>query len=344
MKEPGVTIVILNFNGLNDTKECLKSLLNTKYDNFKIIIADNGSVINEAKILKNGFKNNKIKIFRFNKNYGFSGGNNKIIKKIKSKYIVLLNNDTTVNPNWLKPLIDFFEKDKSIGVVQPKILWHKDKKYFDYAGACGGFMDKYGYAFTKGRIFEYREKDRGQYDYKSEILWASGACMAIRNEALKKTGLFDPIFFNYMEEIDLCFRMRNAGYKILFQPKSVIFHKVAASASKTAFKKRFWEHRNNLLLIIKNFPAKDLATLFPQRIVMENISIFYYLFKKRFKHALAALLSEFSIIYFLPIILKKRKSANINGNTKNFIYNKSIVFYYFLKNKKSFPKFLKKNK
>lgn len=338
MKLPKVTIVILNYNGANDTRECLKSLLKTRYHNLKIIVVDNGSKINEAEILEKEFPNKKINFIRLSKNLGFSGGNNRVLLKIKSKYAALLNNDTIVSSTWLSPLVEIMEKDKSIAIAQPKILWAKNKKFFDYAGACGGFIDVFGHVFTKGRIFNTIEMDKKQYNSMSNIFWASGAAMLIRKNIFDELGYFDERFFNYMEEIDLCYRIQQADYRIVYQPNSYIYHKVASTAAKKMFKKRFWEHRNNLLLMLKNYPLFKLILFFPIRILFEYISMLYYLYIKRFDYALAVLLSQLSLISMSPLILYQRlhTKQKENDKMKKLIYQKSIVVSYFLLNKKRF--------
>jgi len=338
MRYPKVTIIILNYNGFNDTKKCLKAIAKTKYSNFKVIIADNGSSENEAETLKKTYIDKRFQFVRFNKNLGFSGGNNKILKYTKSKYVILLNNDTQVPPNWLAPLIKTMEKDNSIAVAQPKILWLKNKKYFDYSGACGGFIDMFGYPFTRGRIFDTQEVDKGQYNSMKDIFWASGAAMILRRSIFDKVGYFDELFFNYMEEIDLCFRIRKAGFRIVCEPKSYIFHKVASTASRQIFKKRYWEHRNNLLLILKNYSTLKIILFFPLRIFFEYLSLFYYIRHKKIKYALAVLLSQLSLVRFGPIILwrktayKQTKAAKINKT----IYKGSIILSYFILRKRTY--------
>ncbi|MBI2074531.1 MAG: glycosyltransferase family 2 protein [Candidatus Levybacteria bacterium] len=338
MKNPAVTIVILNFNGIRDTRICLKSLIKTSYNNCNILVVDNGSTKNEALILAKEFKFKNIKFIRFPKNLGFSGGNNAVIPTIKTKYITLLNNDTIVPPKWLELLIDTLEKDNSIAAVQPKILWEKNKKYFDYAGACGGFIDIFGYTFTKGRIFDSIEEDKKQYDYPCDIFWASGAAMVIRNNIFKEVGYFDERFFNYMEEIDLCYRINQAGFRIVCQPNSYIYHKVASTASKHMLKKRFWEHRNNLFLLIKNYPLNKLILIFPIRILLECLSILYYIYKRRYSFALAVILSQLSLLYLYPAIIFERiKIKRIeNPRINKLIYKNSIVISYFILNKHKF--------
>ena len=338
MKIPKVSIIILNYNGLTDTKKCLNSLLKTKYSNFEVIVADNGSKTDESLILKKKFTDKRFKFIRFEKNYGFSGGNNRVVNLINSKYIALLNNDTIVTPNWLNPLIKTLEEDNTIAVVQPKILWMDNKRYFDYAGACGGFIDILGYPFTKGRIFYTQEKDKGQYDSISDIFWASGAAMIIRRNIFKKIGYFDERFFNYMEEIDLCFRIHRAGFRVICNPKSVIYHKGAVSSSGNEMKKRFWEHRNNLLLILKNYPLRTLVYVIPIRLFLEIISIFHYAIKTKFDFVQSVILSLISLSIIAPsILLGNNHRINLDAYKKNnLIFKNSIVLKYFIFKKRKF--------
>lgn len=335
-----VAIIILNYNGFEDTKKCIKSILNTTYKNFEVFVIDNGSKENEAEQLKKIFAGKKLTFLRNEKNLGFTGGNNKILRKLKHEYVVLLNNDVVVTPHWLTPLVQTLEKNKNIAVVQPKILWLTDKRYFDYAGACGGFIDIFGYPFTRGRIFNSIEMDHGQYDTQRDIFWASGAAMIIRRKIFDKVGYFDERFFNYMEEIDLCYRILQQGYRIVCEPSSVVYHKVAGTASRNDLKKRFWEHRNNLLFVVKNFPPLHLISVFPLRILLEYVSVCYYIFTRRFDFAFAVILSQLSLLWMIPIILFPRIKISHKDipNIKKIMYGGSVVFTHFILRKKRFSK------
>lgn len=333
---PAVSVIILNHNGIKDTIKCLKSLLKTNYKNIKVIVVDNGSEENETEKLKKIFKSKKIKYVRSPKNLGFCGGNNMMLKTVKTKYVALLNNDTEVTSNWLNPLVKLMEEDRKIAVTQPKILWLKNKKYFDYSGACGGFIDIFGYPFTRGRIFDTQEIDRGQYDNITDIFWASGAAMMIRTKVLNEVGFFDELFFNYMEEIDLCFRINRAGHRIVSNPKSVIYHKVASTASRNSLRKRYWEHRNNLLLILKNYPAKKLIFIFPARIILEYISVFYYLYMKRIDYAAAVIKGQIALMYLLPKMIHAKRKLIYDKKVKNLTFHKSILLSYFIFKKRKY--------
>lgn len=340
MVYPSISVVILNFNGFRDTKKCITSVLQSQYKNLKIIVVDNGSVRNEAELLKNIFTDKRIRFIRFDKNYGFTGGNNRILKTIREKYVVLLNNDVTVTPRWLQPIIKVLENNKQIAVAQPKILWARKKTHFDYAGACGGYIDTFGYPFTKGRIFSTQEKDTGQYDTISDVFWASGAAMVIRTSVFKKIGYFDTQFFNYMEEIDLCYRINKAGFRIVCIPKTIVYHKGAATSSKNELKKRFWEHRNNLLMITKNFSFRRLLLVLPIRFILEYVSILYYLINRRGDYASAVVLSQLSYFSMAPRILISRltKRNKKKSRGEQYIFNNSIIFQYFIRRKLTYAK------
>jgi hypothetical protein len=338
MNLPNVAVVILNYNGWRETVKCLKSVLLTDYPHFTIHVIDNGSKHNELAILKRRFSDPRIVFHRIIKNVGYSGGNNYIFDKVHDKYIALVNNDVEVPRDWLKPLVRVLERDKTIAIVQPKILWFKNKRYFDYSGACGGYIDIFGYPFTRGRIFNTIEEDNGQYDKEVDLFWASGATMLMRMSALRKVGGFDERFFNYMEEIDLCFRLHRAGYRVVFTPKSYVYHKVAATLSRKPIKKRFWEHRNNILMIIKNYPLGKLFFILPIRIFFEYLSFIYYLGTQQFDYALAVIYSQISLFYMGPLFFIERlgKSVKETSKMKKIIYSNSIVVDYYLFKKRHY--------
>lgn len=337
MKKPLVSIIILNFNGFQDTKTCLTSLKKTTYSNSEILVIDNGSYEDEGNLIRQEF-GNFANTFRLKKNRGFTGGNNWALKRTTGKYIVLLNNDTEVEPEWLDYLVDVMEKDSKIAAAQPKILLMKNKKYFDYAGAAGGYIDKYGYPFTRGRIFDTIEKDKGQYNNPCDIFWASGAACIIRKSAIKKLGgLFSQNLFNYMEEIDFCWRAWNKGYRVVFAPNSIVYHKVAATSKKDLYKKRFWEHRNNLFILTRNLERKDLIKILPFRFFLEIITYLYYLSSPStggFKYASYLFAAHLDYL---------RKSINVRLARKRYktyqklpIFPGSIVNEYYIKGNKQF--------
>jgi hypothetical protein len=337
MKKPIVTIIVLNFNGYQDTNKCLKSIKNTKYRNYEIILVDNGSDTKEAQKLKkdssNLFKGGKrVKFLRLKKNLGFTGGNNLALKKARGKYIVLLNNDTVVDKGWLSPLVEYMQKHKNVAVVQPKILQLNDNDRFDYAGAAGGFIDKYGYPFTRGRIFNTQEKDLGQYDKISKIFWASGAACMIRRSAIKKVGgLFSENLFNYMEEIDFCWRAWNAGFKVMYHPDSIVYHKGASTAKRNLYKKRFWEHRNNLFILARNLDLNEFITILPLRALMEFATYLKYIAKGEWTYLRSLFFAHLD--FFTKLFIVRLKRNRLPNYKRKPVYPGSIVYDYFLRNK-----------
>lgn len=335
--DPKVSIIILNYNGLVDTRVCLKSLLSTKYTNFNVFIVDNGSRKNEARILKSEFKNPRLKFVRFNKNWGFAEGNNKVLRRLSSKYVVFLNNDTKVTPDWLTELILEAERDGDIAVVQSKILSLKKPSYFEYAGAAGGFLDKLGYPFARGRIGFHLEKDVGQYNNTRDIFWASGTCMMVQRDVFIKLGGFDKEFFAYQEEIDYCWRVKRAGYRVICAPKSVIYHLGMGTSFKLLPQKTFWVHRNNLKLIFRNMSFTNLVWVIPLRLVLDWLSTFFYLITGRFRFVWSVFRAH--INFFLRLKGDYRKRLDY-GNKFGFIDSElsqiSIYWQYFVKGKRRF--------
>lgn len=336
---PTVSIIILNFNGITDTRTCLHSVLKTKYPNFRIIVVDNGSAVNEIEALLQEFESLKIQWYRFKKKLGFAGANNKILKMVKSKYIALLNNDTIVNPLWLRNLIQTLDKDKKIAVGQSKILSLTHNTYFEYAGAAGGLIDCLGYPYARGRIGFHLEQDNGQYNDVREIFWASGTAMIIRRSAIKEAGFFDPDLHSYVEEQDFCWRVKKAGYKVVFVPSSVVYHKGLGSWGKYQTKKTFLIHRNSLMVLLEHMSLRRLVWVFPIRILMDYASIFYYIYTKRTDFILPVLLAHISLVAHIRKIVVKRRHSFWNRNRRiveKEMWPISIMWEYFIKGKKKY--------
>ncbi|MDR1098088.1 MAG: glycosyltransferase family 2 protein [Tannerella sp.] len=256
-----LSVVILNWNGKALMEEFLPSVIrHTPAGIAEITVADNGSTDDSIEMLEEKFP--AVKIIRLDKNYGFAEGYNRAIRQIKSTYTVLLNSDVEVTPDWIRAPLHVLESDVSIAAVQPKIRAQRNRKYFEYAGAAGGFIDIYGYPYCRGRILSVVEEDRGQYDTPAEILWASGACLFIRTETYLKEGGLDAVFFAHQEEIDLCWRLRSRGYRIVCTPSSVVYHVGGATLSTESPQKTFLNFRNNLLMLYKNLPEKEIRRVF----------------------------------------------------------------------------------
>jgi len=331
-----VAVVILNWNGKTFLEQFLPSVTNYS-ENARIIVADNNSTDTSISFLQENYP--KIKIIVLDKNYGFAGGYNKALKKVDSEYYVLLNSDVEVTENWLNPMIELLENDQSIVACQPKIKDYNNKPYFEYAGASGGFIDKYGYPFCRGRIFEKLEEDKGQYDNVTEIFWASGACLFIRSEQYHKIGGFDEFFFAHMEEIDLSWRLKNQGHKIMVCPSSIVYHIGGATLNKTKPKKTFLNFRNSLLTLHKNLPKKNRFRIIITRLCLDGIAgtIFFISFKPL--HTWAIIRSHFS--FFRAISQNKMKRIPPLDENLTGLINKSVVKAYFLKQCKTFTVFIK---
>ena len=342
---PLVSIIILNLNGGEVTKRCLNSVLKTNYSNFEVILVDNGSSSKEREELKKLYKG-KVKFIFNKKNLGYAGGNNIGAEKAKGKYLVFLNNDVEVPSDWLLFPIQKMEVDKNIAFLQPKIKWLKNKSFFEYAGGAGGYIDIFGYPFSRGRIFGCLEEDVGQYNDGKEIFWASGVALFCRKKIFKKLGMFDPIFFAYSEEIDLCFRAHRAGFKVIYYPLSTVFHLGGFTANRNPPFKIFLIHRNHLILMIKNLNFLEIILLFIPRIFMDFVAIIYYLAHYRsLRSSLAVIKAYNSLIRLLPKIINKRKNSNIKnfGYPKfgNLVHRGSILWEYFILGKKRYSEIVK---
>lgn len=269
-------IVILNWNGKKFLAQFLPSLIqNTQNTDSVIIIADNDSKDDSIEFLKTNYPD--IKQIIFDKNFGFTGGYNRALAQIEAEYFVLLNSDVEVTPNWLDPLINLLDSDKSIAAVMPKILSFSNRNEFEYAGAAGGFIDKYGYPFCRGRILGTIEKDLDQYNDTKEIFWATGACFVVRAELFSRIGGFDDDFFAHMEEIDLCWRFKNQGYKIAYCAQSAVYHVGGGTLPNNNPYKLYLNFRNNLILLYKNLPEELLMRILFTRLVLDGISALLFL-------------------------------------------------------------------
>jgi GT2 family glycosyltransferase len=271
-------VVILNWNGKALLERFLPFLV--QYTNpalADIVVADNGSTDDSLEFLTKHYP--KIQTILLDVNYGFADGYNKALKSIDSEYVVLLNSDVEVGENWLQPAINYLDEHPDVVALQPKVLSYRDKSVFEYAGAAGGFIDMYGYPFCRGRIFGTLEKDEGQYDEPIDILWASGACLFIRTAEFKSIGGFDEYFFAHQEEIDLCWRLRIQGKRIVCFPQSVVYHLGAATLKREDPQKTYLNYRNNLLMLFKNLPEPHFQKVMNVRFFLDYLSALLFLLK-----------------------------------------------------------------
>lgn len=267
-------VVILNYNGAGMLRRFLPSVI--KYSpEASIYVADNGSSDESCDVVRNEFP--AVKLMVLDHNYGFAEGYNRALAQVDEEYAVLLNSDVEVTRGWLSPMTQFLDSNPEVAACQPKLLSFKQKDFFEYAGAAGGFIDKWGYTFCRGRIFNTVERDSGQYDDTTDVFWATGAALMIRNEVYKNNGGLDGRFFAHMEEIDLCWRLRSRGYRIACVPQSHVYHVGGATLKKENPQKRYLNFRNNLLMIYKNAPDCQLKKIMLFRKVFDNVAALKFL-------------------------------------------------------------------
>ena len=326
-----IAVVILNWNGAKLLEQFLPSVIEHS-DVATIYVVDNASTDSSIEVLKTKFPS--VNIIQNDGNYGFAKGYNVALQQVEEDYYALVNSDVEVTEGWLSPILTVFDKELNVSIIQPKILDYKNKEYFEYAGAAGGFIDQYGYPFCRGRIFDTIEKDNGQYDDETEIFWASGACFFIRKEIYRKLNGFDCDFFAHQEEIDLCWRAFNMGYKAKYTSKSVIYHIGGATLKESNPKKTFLNFRNSLLMLTKNLPKHNLASIIFVRLLLDGLAGIQFLFKGKFNHFWVIIKAHFHYYHLINKTLKKRKAPQ----SENYYYIKSIVYKYFVKNGTIFEK------
>lgn len=339
-KLASVAVVILNYNGKNLMEKFLPSVSRSSYENTDRIIADNCSTDDSIAFLNKKYPD--FKIVQLPANYGFAKGYNEALKQIKADYFAILNSDVEVADQWIEPVIELMEADPAIGVCQPKILAFNDKRLFEYAGACGGLLDKWAYPFCRGRIFDTVEKDDGQYDQVEEIFWASGAALFIRADLFHQLGGFDEDYYAHQEEIDLCWRVKRAGYKVMVQPKSVVYHLGGGTMSYQNPQKTYLNFRNSLFSIIKNEKRSKLYWLIPLRLILDGLAGCQFLLKGRFSHVPSILKAHGSFYKSYFKYLKKKAfyddliakiSISDEPNQKGR-FNGSIIWNYYVLGKK----------
>ena len=335
---PSVAVVILNWNGKHFLEKYLSHVLASTYQNKKIIVADNASTDDSINFLKQHYPSVEIIINASNE--GFAKGYNLALKKVEADYFVLLNSDVEVTPNWMEPIVHLMENDKMIGACQPKLLDEKNKKYFEYAGACGGWIDTFGYPFARGRVLEEMEEDKGQYNTAVPCFWASGAAMFVRASLFNSLGGLDEYFFAHQEEIDLCWRMQRAGYKIYVEPASIVYHVGGGTLPKGNSKKTYLNFRNNLIMIYKNSSAKALFLKMPIRFGLDALAAYKGLFSGDGGYFMAIAKAH---LHFAKWVLSHKKNTEQIVSNKiqlNGVYSGSILWQYYVRNKKIFSRFI----
>lgn len=332
-----IAIVILNWNGKKLFKKFLPSVIeNSKEKNIEIIVADNGSTDQSISYLQQNFP--LIKIIDLKKNYGFAEGYNRALKQVEADYFVLLNSDVKVSGNWITPCIKQFEANEKIAVVQPKILSYNHPGNFEYAGAAGGFIDKFGYPFCRGRILNQTEKDNKQYNKSTQLFWASGACMFVKADAFRDIGGLDGDFWAHMEEIDLCWQLKNKGFKIIYEPQSVVYHLGGGTLPYESPQKVYLNFRNNLWMLFKNLPKPQFKRILIIRMVLDGVAAIKFLGGFQFKNFWAVAKAHVAFYQNLSKLIHKRKEIQKQVLVKIHpeTYTKSIMWKFFIQKKHKF--------
>jgi GT2 family glycosyltransferase len=305
-------VVVLNWNGTAWLEKFLANLVKHSQE-ATVFVADNASTDDSVDFVKSNFPS--VKIIINASNGGYAKGYNDALKQIDAEYFVLINSDIEVTEDWLSPVIDLMDSDNKIAACQPKVLDYNNRSKFEYAGASGGFIDNLGYPFCRGRIFDDIEQDNGQYNDSIEVFWATGACLFVRASHYNEVGGLDEDFFAHQEEIDLCWRLKNKGYKVMVQPKSVVFH-VGGGTLNAGFPfKTHLNFRNNLFMLFKNLPTYSLFTTIPARLLLDGVAALTFLNKpKGLEHVLAIAKAHFIFYFEIPKLMTKRQKIKQKNN------------------------------
>ena len=326
-------VVILNWNGIKWIQKFLPTIIE-KSNEANIYIADNASSDESVDFVNNNYPS--VKIIQNSSNEGYAKGYNDALKKLDEKYYILINSDIEVTDNWINPIINLMEQDTSIAACQPKILDYTNRDNFEYAGASGGYIDNLGYPYCRGRIFSDLEKDVNQYDDIKEVFWASGACLFIRAESFKDINGFDNDFFAHQEEIDLCWRLKNNGFKVMVNPKSTVFHVGGGTLKSASPFKTYLNFRNNLFMLFKNLPFLKLLVTLLLRLPLDGIAALTFIKKEKgILHVLSVLRAHLVFYVSIPLLFIKR----VRINQKNNLVGKSnfsILYKYYIMGIKKF--------
>lgn len=330
---PKVAIVILNWNGIDYLRKFLPYVLTSVWPNLEIVVGDNASTDGSVAFVKGAFPD--ITVIQNADNFGFTGGYNRVLEQVVADYYILLNSDVEVSPGWIAPVIELMESDPLIAAAAPKIKAYLQKDHFEHAGAAGGFIDAFGYPFCRGRMFYEIEEDKGQYNESGEIFWASGAALFIKKKCWDEAGGFDDRFFAHMEEIDLCWRLKNMGYKIMYCAQSEVFHVGGGTLNTENPFKTYLNFRNNLLLLKKNLPYWRSVFVIGIRYWMDLMALFRFLNEGKRKDAAAVSKAHRN---FLRHIFQSEKHIHISADKSRLkgMYKGSIVAAFFIKKKTTF--------
>lgn len=331
-------VVILSYNGRKWHELFLPLIVAEAHTGYEVIVVDNASTDDTLSYVQENFPS--VKTLQIAINRGFANGYYEALNQIQAKYYVLLSADFEVTQGWFPPLINAMQRYTGLAACQPKVRYWREREYFEYAGAGGGFMDKWGYLFCRGRIFNDLEKDEGQYNDDIEVFWASGGCFMVRADLYHKMGGLDPDLYAHMEEVDLCWRLKNAGYKIGYIGQSTVYHVGGSVISYGSPQKLYYNFRNSLVLLLKNERAVKLLWLFPLRLVLDGIAGLQMMAGGKFKETATIVKAHFHFYGSLGKWLNRRKAAQklVTHRDKSGIYPRSIIWQYFALRKKQFSK------
>lgn len=339
--QPLVSLITVNWNGVGYLDGLFLTLRNISYSNVEIILVDNASTDESVAFTRDNFP--EVKIVQNEQNYMFARGNNEGIRVARGEIICLINNDVTVDPGFIEPAVEAFRRHPRLGVCQPKVLDMNRPDYFEYAGAAGGFLDRYGFPFMRGRLFFDLEEDRGQYDTNTAVFWASGSCLFIRRTALNETGTLDEDFILHMEEIDLCWRMHLLGWQVGCVADSRIWHKGGGTLSAENPRKMYWNYRNNIFLLVKNLTRVILIRILVARFFMDAAALLGELLKGKPASAVSIIRAYTWVLLHLRLLWRKRKQIQqlrrvSDTDVFKLVYPGSIVWEYFIRRRRNFSK------
>ena len=307
-----IAVVVLNWNGKAWLEKFLPTLVEHSQE-ATVFVADNASSDDSLEFVRNNFST--VKIIINTANGGYAKGYNDALKQIDAEYFVLINSDIEVTENWLNPIIDLMDADSNIAACQPKLLDYNNRNMFEYAGASGGFIDNLGYPFCRGRLFNSLEEDKGQYNDAIEVFWATGACLFVRATCFNEMNGLDEDFFAHQEEIDLCWRLKNKGYKIMVQPKSVVYHVGGGTLNAGSPFKTYLNFRNNLKMLFKNLPLPYLFVVIPIRLLLDALAAITFLKQKNgLSHFFAIVRAHFAFYFAIPMLIAKRQKISQKNN------------------------------
>jgi GT2 family glycosyltransferase len=330
--ESTVAVVILNWNGKKFLEDFLPGVIEHSKNDAEVYVADNASTDGSVQLLREQFP--QVNVLLNETNGGYAQGYNDALSQIHADYYVLLNSDIEVTPGWIRPVVRLMESQPNVAACQPKMLaWH-DRNRFEYAGAGGGYIDKYGYPFCRGRLFQSLELDHGQYDDEANVFWATGACLFVRSDVFWILGGLDNRFFAHMEEIDFCWRAKNNGYTIKYCPDSVVYHVGGGTLPKISWRKTYLNMRNNAIMLYKNLPDERIIPVFSIRLILDGIAAIKFLFDGGFRDFFAVIRAHLSFYRVYPELKRERK---LQAHKKVAdIYQKNLVVEYFIRRKKKF--------